>query len=802
MKQSNSLADRVIKNSYYQVLLQLFTFVFPIILTPLIISKIGEVQFGIYALILGFIAVFGLFDLSFSSSFIVFISRYFEKKDEQNLNSYFNTGLFFYIAFSIIICTAGFLLTQPILSLLNIPADLKEVSKQVYLIGLTVFFVNSVFAIFPSVLISIQKMYLTSAAGIAGGIINFVLTVIALYSGYGLMGIMLSQLVTAIVVSIINFIFAIRMMPELRINPASITSGAAKEMGKFGSQMQLSKLASFASEKYDEFLLAHFTTLSNVTYFNIASRISRAGRIIPFQIIPQIAPVASGLKAKEEDSKLTSLFETASKYLLLATAPVFVFIFTFSDLIIRTWMGSGFEISADILKVLAFGQLFNLAFSAPGNSIIPNTGNPKFQMYEGLINLAFNIVLSFLLIKYYGIFGAALGSVLSMVISSLYVFFKSAGHFRKDVMKMISGLYLLPISASINAGIASYILYFLSNRFLIPAEGRFSGLIYLVLLVLLFVVIFFFIIFRSKYINEKDKILIAKTLIKLLPGSKLLPSNAKSQYSSKTYLNEKVSLFIVTHSRLGMLRQCLSSLLPTLHEIDYELLIIDNASDDGTKDFLESFSKGNERIRLIRNDVNIGTNAKSQAAELTTGDFIIGIDDDVIEFPERWAERMIKGYKTISGMGYLSSDVVVDETTNGAKHPDECYNRQEFGDDVALLVGPTGGWCFMLSREVYEKVGKLLTFPDRIFFAEDGDYVNRIRNMGYRYGILEGVKVYHATGEFHNKEYSRVFNEKYVDYKKGEPLSYKLRNRLKNLFAYRRYALKIDELSKQSLDWQ
>ncbi len=200
--------------------------------------------------------------------------------------------------------------------------------------------------------------------------------------------------------------------------------------------------------------------------------------------------------------------------------------------------------------------------------------------------------------------------------------------------------------------------------------------------------------------------------------------------------------------------------------------------------------------------MNIGTNAKSQAAELTTGDFIVGIDDDVIEFPEHWAERMIKGYKTISGMGYLSSDVVVDETTNGAKHPDECYNREEFGDDVVLLVGPTGGWCFMLSREVYKKVGKIITFPDRIFFAEDGDYVNRIRNMGYRYGILEGVKVYHATGEFHNKEYSRVFNEKYADYKKGEPLSYKLMNRIKNLFAYKRYALKIDELSKQSLDWQ
>ena len=801
MKQSNSLADRVIKNSYYQVLLQLFTFVFPIILTPLIISKIGEVQFGIYALILGFITVFSLFDLSFSSSFVVFISRYFEKKDEQNLNSYFNTGLFFYIAFSIIICIAGFLLTQPILSLLNIPAELTEVSKQVYLIGLTIFFLNSVFAIFPSVLISMQKMYLTSAAGIAGGLINFVLTVIALYSGYGLMGIMLSQLVTAIVVSIINFVFAIRMMPELRINPSLITSGAAKEMARFGSQMQLSKLAGFASEKYDEFLLAHFTTLSNVTYFNIASRISRTGRIIPFQIIPQIAPVASGLKAKDEDSKLTSLFEAASKYLLLATAPVFVFIFTFSDLIIRTWMGPGFEISADILKVLAFGQLFNLAFSAPGNSIIPNTGNPKFQMYEGLINLAFNIVLSFLLIKYYGIFGAALGSVLSTVISSSYVFFRSAGHFGRDIMKMITALYFLPISASVNAGIASYILYFLSSRFLFPAEGRLIGLIYLAILMLLFTLIFFVIVFRSKYINEKDKILIAKTLIKILPGSKILPANRKSQFSTRTYMNEKVSLFIVTHNRLAMLKKCLNSLLESVHGINYELTVIDNASEDGTIEFLNDLKSKNDKLRVIRNETNLGTNAKAQGAEICKGDFIVGIDDDVISFPDGWVQKMIEAYKTIPGMGYLATDVIQDDTTTGAKHSAASYKIENYGDGINLLVGPTGGWCFMISRDVYDDAGKLLTFKDRIFFTEDEDYVNRMIDKGYKYGILEGVKVYHAAGEFHNKDYKSVFENKYSDYKKGYPAKYNFTNKVKRIVSYGRFLSKIDELSKRQLEW-
>lgn len=90
-----SLADKVIKNTFYYVIFQLFGFLFPLILTPFIISSIGEVQFGIYALVLGFIGMFSLFDLSISSSFVVFISRYYVKKDFVNLNKYLNTGLFF-----------------------------------------------------------------------------------------------------------------------------------------------------------------------------------------------------------------------------------------------------------------------------------------------------------------------------------------------------------------------------------------------------------------------------------------------------------------------------------------------------------------------------------------------------------------------------------------------------------------------------------------------------------------------------------------------------------------------------------
>ncbi len=162
---------------------------------------------------------------------------------------------------------------------------------------------------------------------------------------------------------------------------------------------------------------------------------------------------------------------------------------------------------------------------------------------------------------------------------------------------------------------------------------------------------------------------------------------------------------------------------------------------------------------------------------------------------------MVSAYKSIPGIGYLATDVVQDETTNGAKHPPGMYTKEIYGNgNIVLEVGPTGGWCFMISREVYKKIGKLVTFDDRIFYPEDGDYLNRIINSGLRYGILSGVKVYHATGEFHNKDFKTVFDNKHMDFKRGNPGIYEFKAKLRRMFSINRFALKLREYANKKSD--
>ncbi len=510
-----SLRDKVIKNTFYHFIAQAFGFISPFILTPLIISYIGQTQFGIYAIVMGFIGTFGLLDFSISASFIKFISEHYNKNQFDELNKTINTGLFFYIAFTLIICSIVLIFSDPILNLINIPPDLFDLAKFSLYISLLIFFLATSSTIFVSILISVQKMYKNSIAGLIINVINFIVTYILLVSGYGLLGILFTQLVAVVISVFFNIFLSLREVPQIRINFSFINMISFKKMGVFGLQMQVSRFSSFLSEKYDEFLLGSFTNLGNVTYFNLANRVSRLGKFFPLQLFQQVAPVAAELQANNSQSKLNELFFEATKYLTVFSAPIFLYIFVFADLIITTWVGPGYEITVYLLRILAAGQLINLLISAPGNSIIPNIGIPKYLMFEGIISLAINLVLSFILIKYYGIVGAAIGSTISTIIASSYIYITSANYFKENPLVFFFSSYFKPIVISVSVCAVMYGTYYLVIPLLHLSNGRITGIIILIVSSSVYSLLYIVILWKTKYLNARDKDNLEK-LIKLI----------------------------------------------------------------------------------------------------------------------------------------------------------------------------------------------------------------------------------------------------------------------------------------------
>ncbi len=517
-----SLTDKIIKNTYYYFISQVLMLLMPLFLTPFIISKIGDVQFGIYALVLGFIGTFGLLDMSLSSSFIKFISEYYHKNNFIKLNHTITTGMIFYLVITVILTAAGFFFTGFFVSLINVPPDLFETAKNVLRISLLIFLVTNSFGIFGSILISLQKMYVSSIINVTFSLMNFILVIILLNLGFGLYGIIWTQLITLSLNILFTYIFAMKALPGIKIRFENFKLSSLKEMGGFGLQMQVSKISSFASDKYDELLLGIFSVLNNVTLFNVGNRIVRFGKFFPLQIVTQVAPIAAELKSKEETEKINDLFSDTTKYLVSITAPVFMFIFAFSDLIINSWIGTGYETASVIIKILIAGQLINIALSFPGNSITPNIGLPKFQMYEGLIHLLINITLTYFLIKYYGVIGAAYGNTIATIISSTYIFIASMNYFGKNFTQMFAKVLILPLVLSaVIVGIVYSVYHFTSFSYgLFVIDNRIKGILTLIILSIIIFGSYAFFVYRSGYLNERDKNMLNRFLVKLIPFAK------------------------------------------------------------------------------------------------------------------------------------------------------------------------------------------------------------------------------------------------------------------------------------------
>lgn len=768
-----NLTDKVIKNTFYSFFSQIVAYLFPFLLIPIIVGKIGQVEFGIYAIAYGFIGAFTLFDFGVSTSFVKFISEYYYKKDFESLNSTINVGTVFYFCFTVLFWGLGYVFSDFIINYINIPADAYEKGKFALHISLFIFFVATNSNIFVSVLISLQKMYINSSLNIIVGLLNFISIVIVLYLGYGIYGLLYCQLFTVSLGTVLNIIFAKKYLPEMKFGFGYLKLSFLKKMTNFGIQMQVSKLAGFFSEKYDEFLLGIFSLLNNVTFFNIGSRIIRIARLVPMQFIVQVAPVAAELQSNKE--KLKILYEDTLKYLSFVSIPISIYVFVFADEIIFSWMGSGFEGSASILRILISGMLINLIISSPGNSILPNIGIPKYQMYEGLFHFVINVILSYIFIKNYGLIGAAYGNMLATVISSVYIFIVSVKYFKEKYYRILINEYLLPF-------VLSAILAFLIwggvkviNDFGVIIKNRIEGIIFLAISALIFFVMYAFIVLDTSYFNTRHKIVLAKIFLKMFPAGFF----KKPKQVIREYENELISIVIITYNKIEALKLCLDSLLKTVKGINCEVIIWNNNSNDGTYDFLEKFSTLNKNVRVINNKENIGNNAKSKAVELAKGDFIVGIDDDVIGFSENWLREMVKAYKSIPYMGYLVADVVQDEKTNGAKYPGENYSDVEyFNGEIVIQSGPSGGWCYMISRNVYCETGKLLFLSDRKFVSEDSDYQVRVTNSGLISGILKNTKVYHATGEYYNSVFGNPLNTKYSEALKPLPLWYKIKRKI------------------------
>ena len=101
-----------------------------------------------------------------------------------------------------------------------------------------------------------------------------------------------------------------------------------------------------------------------------------------------------------------------------------------------------------------------------------------------------------------------------------------------------------------------------------------------------------------------------------------------------------VSVTVVTYNSGRFIRRCLESVLEQNHS-KVEVIVIDNASTDGTADILEQFA---DKCRILYNQENIGfAAAQNQAIALSNGRWVLALNPDVLLMKDFIEELVVAG---------------------------------------------------------------------------------------------------------------------------------------------------------------
>jgi GT2 family glycosyltransferase/lipopolysaccharide/colanic/teichoic acid biosynthesis glycosyltransferase len=228
-----------------------------------------------------------------------------------------------------------------------------------------------------------------------------------------------------------------------------------------------------------------------------------------------------------------------------------------------------------------------------------------------------------------------------------------------------------------------------------------------------------------------------------------------------------LSIIIVNYNVKEFLQNLLHSISKSSDKITYEIIIIDNASSDGSVEFI---SEKFPHVNLIANNKNLGfSKANNIGMKLAKGKYILLLNPDTL-ISEDTFEKMITFFEEnpmvgLAGCKILNPDGTLQlacrrsfpgpwtsfcKVTGLSKlFPQNRlfarYNLTYLDPDLTYEVDAISGSFMMFRKDVYEKIGGL----DEMFFmyGEDLDFCYRVQKAGYKVFYVNSAQIIHYKGE-------------------------------------------------------
>lgn len=407
--------------SYAQIALSAVT---GLLYTPVMLRLMGQNEYGLYGTVNSAIALLGLLDLGFTSSYIRFYSKYKTSNQPEKINSF--NSLFFtvFLIISVIAAVIGFFLSANPALIFDEGLTAEELSKaSVMMTLLTVStvlgFLNTVFSCFIS---ANQQFIFSKGISIISTIISVGLNLIVLYFGYGAIGLIMVSLVLGIISKIITILYACRVL-DFKFAFRNIEPKLFKSVLAFSGLIAINMIVDQVNSGIDSILLGRFCGTAAVAVYSVGSSLKSHFQSFSTAIsgvfTPHIHDLVNSyeMDSREQRNAVTNFFVKVGRIQYLLLALIASGVVFFGKEFIYFWAGEGYEDSYVIALILIIPSIVPLIQNV-GIEIQRAENRHHYRAYIYGSMALFNLIISIFLCQIWEGIGAALGTGLATLLAN------------------------------------------------------------------------------------------------------------------------------------------------------------------------------------------------------------------------------------------------------------------------------------------------------------------------------------------------------------------------------------------------
>lgn len=425
VSQPASQIKLIFRNVSVSYLVTITELLLGLFMLPFNVAHLGQSAYGLWVLVASVTVYFSMLDIGYGVAQVRFTAHYRAKNDITALNEIASTMFCVFTVVGLVTYLLAVLLAFNLDGLFSLTAPQAATGRNVLLLISAYVALGFPFSVFGGIVNGFQRTYMNGIVAFVTAILVAIVNVAVLLAGYGLVELVAATTVVRIGSYFAYALNAYRVFPRLRIRLRSFRWLRLKEVTGFSVFILLIDLANKLNYSTDTIVIGAFMGTTAVAVWAVAQRLIEIVQRITDQLNSALFPVVVDNSTIQNLDRLQKILLQGTRLSLAMVIPLATGLALLSGPLVMAWVGPDFAGSVPIIHLLSIAVALRVG-NATSAMILKGSGHHRLLAASNMTMAASNLVLSVLLVRRFGLVGVAIGTLIPLVITSLFVVFPAA----------------------------------------------------------------------------------------------------------------------------------------------------------------------------------------------------------------------------------------------------------------------------------------------------------------------------------------------------------------------------------------